>query len=48
MSDKRPHILIIGGGSADYSLPSTLSGAGRVTLINDEDHFLFKPMLMSI
>ena len=45
MSDKRPNILIIGGGFGGLFTALDLNGAGHVTLINDEDHFLFKPML---
>ena len=45
MSDKGAHILIIGGGFGGLFTALDLAGAGEVTLVNDEDHFLFKPML---
>ena len=45
MSDKRAHILIIGGGFGGLFTALDLAGSGEVTLVNDEDHFLFKPML---
>src|SRR3989441_10309432 len=45
MSDKSAHILIIGGGFGGLFTALDLAGAGEVTLVNDEDHFLFKPML---
>src|SRR5438132_3523622 len=45
MSDKSAHILIIGGGFGGLFTALDLAGAGGVTLVNDEDHFLFKPML---
>ena len=45
MSDKSKHILIIGGGFGGLFTALDVAGAGKVTLVNDEDHFLFKPML---
>src|SRR5438552_7455389 len=45
MSDKGAQILIIGGGFGGLFTALDLAGAGEVTLVNDEDHFLFKPML---
>lgn len=43
---KRGHqIVIIGGGFGGLFTALDLAGAGDVTLINDEDHFLFRPML---
>src|SRR5216117_2956286 len=45
MSDKGAHILIIGGGFGGLFTALDLAGAGEVTLVNEEDHFLFKPML---
>src|SRR5437763_6173975 len=45
MARKNPSILIVGGGFGGLFTALDLSGAGEVTLINDEDHFLFKPML---
>lgn len=38
-------ILIIGGGFGGLFTALDLSGVGDVTLISDQDHFLFKPML---
>ena len=40
-----PKIVITGGGFGGLFTALDLAGAGEVTLINDEDHFLFKPML---
>lgn len=45
MSQGSTKILIIGGGFGGLFTALDLGGAGDVTLINDEDHFLFKPML---
>lgn len=45
MSQGSTRILIIGGGFGGLFTALDLAGAGDVTLINDEDHFLFKPML---
>src|SRR5229473_8568649 len=45
MSAKIAKVLIIGGGFGGLFTALDLSGAGEITLINDEDHFLFKPML---
>ncbi|HEY0348536.1 MAG TPA: NAD(P)/FAD-dependent oxidoreductase, partial [Pyrinomonadaceae bacterium] len=38
-------ILIIGGGFGGLFTALDLAGTGDITLINEEDHFLFKPML---
>ena len=38
-------ILIIGGGFGGLFSALELAGTGEVTLVSDEDHFLFKPML---
>ena len=38
-------IVIIGGGFGGLFTALDLNGAGEVTLINEEDHFLFRPML---
>jgi demethylphylloquinone reductase len=38
-------ILIIGGGFGGLFTALDLSGEGDITLVNEEDHFLFKPML---
>src|SRR5947208_5940249 len=45
MTTKSSKILIVGGGFGGLFTALELAGAGDVTLINDEDHFLFKPML---
>src|SRR5687768_8643321 len=45
MTDQRKHTLILGGGFAGLFTALELSGKGRVTLVCDEDHFLFTPML---
>jgi NADH:ubiquinone reductase (non-electrogenic) len=45
MTDKQSRILIIGGGFGGLFSALDLAGAGDVTLISDEDHFLFAPML---
>jgi NADH:ubiquinone reductase (non-electrogenic) len=42
---QRQKILIIGGGFGGLFTALELAGAGDVTLVSDEDHFLFKPML---
>ena len=38
-------ILILGGGFGGLFGALDLAGTGDVTLVSDEDHFLFKPML---
>ena len=40
-----PRILILGGGFGGLFTALELSGVGNVTLVSDEDHFLFTPML---
>ena len=45
MADKQARILIIGGGFGGVFTALELADAGSVTLVSDEDHFLFKPML---
>jgi NADH:ubiquinone reductase (non-electrogenic) len=45
MAASKARILIIGGGFGGLFTALDLVGAGDVTLVNDEDHFLFKPML---
>jgi NADH:ubiquinone reductase (non-electrogenic) len=45
MAANNVRILIIGGGFGGLFTALDLVGAGDITLINDEDHFLFKPML---
>jgi NADH dehydrogenase len=43
MSDAK--ILIVGGGFGGLFTALNLAGAGEVTLLSNEDHFLFAPML---
>jgi len=38
-------ILVIGGGFGGLFSALELAGTGEVTLVSDQDHFLFKPML---
>ena len=45
MNRKNTKILIIGGGFGGLFSALELAGTGEVTLVSDEDHFLFKPML---
>ncbi len=45
MTQNKARILILGGGFGGLFTALELKGAGEVTLVNDEDHFLFKPML---
>lgn len=45
MPKDRTRIVIVGGGFGGLFTALDLAGAGDITLINDQDHFLFKPML---
>lgn len=45
MTTNSARILIVGGGFGGLFTALDLVGAGEVTLVNDQDHFLFKPML---
>src|SRR5438309_4249558 len=45
MTEKQPRILIIGGGFGGLFAVLDLAGTGDITLVSDEDHFLFSPML---
>jgi demethylphylloquinone reductase len=45
MAKNQRKIVIVGGGFGGLFTALELGAAGEVTLINDEDHFLFKPML---
>ena len=45
MTNKNTRILIIGGGFAGLFTALELSSAGQVTLVSNEDHFTFTPML---
>jgi NADH:ubiquinone reductase (non-electrogenic) len=42
---EKRRILILGGGFAGLFTALDLAGSGEVTLVSDENHFLFKPML---
>jgi demethylphylloquinone reductase len=41
----QPKIVILGGGFAGIFTALDLAGSADVTLVSDEDHFLFTPML---
>ena len=45
MSKPDARILILGGGFGGLFTALELAGSRDVTLVSDEDHFLFKPML---
>jgi len=45
MDNKTPHIVIVGGGFGGLFTALDLSGSGDVTLVSDDDRFLFTPML---
>ena len=45
MAEQQARIVIIGGGFGGLFTALDLAGAGEVTLISTEDHFLFAPML---
>ena len=45
MGKDKSKTLIIGGGFGGLFTALDLAGTGDITLINEEDHFLFKPML---
>lgn len=45
MPTKTAKILILGGGFGGLFTALDLAGAGEVTLVDEQDHFLFKPML---
>jgi demethylphylloquinone reductase len=45
MVNKQARILIIGGGFGGLFTALDLAGAGEVTIVSPEDHFLFTPML---
>ena len=45
MTTNSRSILILGGGFGGVFTALDLSGAGEITLVSDEDHFLFRPML---
>ncbi|HYO63746.1 MAG TPA: FAD-dependent oxidoreductase [Pyrinomonadaceae bacterium] len=43
--DGRARIVIVGGGFGGLFTALNLAGAGEVTMVSAENHFLFKPML---
>src|SRR6266576_1046764 len=45
MPKDRARMVIVGGGFGGLFTALDLAGTGDITLINDEDHFLFRPML---
>jgi NADH dehydrogenase len=45
MTDKKARVVIVGGGFGGVFTALDLAGSSEVTLISDEDHFLFTPML---
>jgi NADH dehydrogenase len=45
MANEKTHTVIIGGGFGGLFTALDLAGTGDVTLISDEEHFLFTPML---
>ncbi|HXI74286.1 MAG TPA: FAD-dependent oxidoreductase, partial [Pyrinomonadaceae bacterium] len=45
MGKDKSKILIIGGGFGGLFTALDLAGTGDITLVNEEDHFLFRPML---
>ncbi|HKQ51879.1 MAG TPA: NAD(P)/FAD-dependent oxidoreductase [Pyrinomonadaceae bacterium] len=45
MTSRQARILILGGGFGGLFTALDVAGAGEVTLVSQEDHFLFSPML---
>ena len=45
MATSKPRIVIVGGGIGGLFTALELAGEGDITLVTDEDHFLFTPML---
>jgi NADH dehydrogenase len=45
MTNKKAHTVILGGGFGGLFTALDLQGTGDVTLVSDENHFLFTPML---
>lgn len=45
MPATKPRVVIVGGGFGGLFTALELAGAGSVSLISEEDHFLFTPML---
>ncbi|MGB8510840.1 MAG: FAD-dependent oxidoreductase, partial [Pyrinomonadaceae bacterium] len=45
ITEKRARILVVGGGFGGLFTALALAGAGDVTLISNEDHYLHTPIL---
>jgi NADH dehydrogenase len=45
MAQTQARILIVGGGFGGVFTALELAGHGEVTMVSEEDHFLFRPML---
>lgn len=45
MPNKTAKIVILGGGFGGLFTALDLAGVGEITLVDEQDHFLFKPML---
>jgi len=45
MATNNTHTVVVGGGFGGLFTALELAGTGKVTLISDDDHFLFTPML---
>lgn len=45
MTNNKGHTVIVGGGFGGLFTALDLRGTGDITLVSDEDHFLFTPML---
>src|SRR5688572_8933336 len=45
MATPQTRVVIIGGGIGGLFTALELAGAAHITLVSDEDHFLFTPML---
>jgi demethylphylloquinone reductase len=45
MPNQKAHTVILGGGFGGLFTALDLQGSGDITLVSDEDHFLFTPML---
>ena len=45
MTNNKGHTVVVGGGFGGLFTALDLAGTGKITIITDEDHFLFTPML---